>query len=194
MTAEKGEIPVISVVGLQKSGKTTTVEHLVKRLVQLGYKVGTIKSMVHSNFTIDVEGKDTYRHKQAGADFVISLSRNETAYIENNPRRQDVGEVSRLFPEGTDMVIGEGLYDTGPGIYQLVACRSIDSMEDTFKVRNIGDNVVALTGIMSNVSMEHPPYPVFNATDEKGLEALVELLLEKIGFAIPDDMEKVEPL
>lgn len=193
MSEIKNRVPVISVVGLQKSGKTTTVERLVKRLVEMGFRVGTIKSMVHSNFTIDVEGKDTYRHKQAGADFVISLSRNETAYIENNPRRQDVGEVSRLFPEGTDIVIGEGLYDTGPGIYQLVACRSSDTIEDTFKVRNIGDNVVALTGIMSNEVHEHARYPVFNATNEKDLETLVILLLEKIGSAIPEDMGKVEP-
>ncbi len=192
MTAKKGDIPIISVVGLQKSGKTTTVERLVKRLVEMGYKVGTIKSMVHSNFTIDVEGKDTYRHKQAGADFVISLSRNETAYIENNPRRQDVGEVSRLFPDGTDIVVGEGLYDTGPRIYQLVACRSSETIEDTFKVRNIGDNVVALTGIMSNEIVEHPLYPVFNATNPKDLEAVVELLLERIGSATERNAEMEE--
>ena len=84
------------------------------------------------------------------------------------------------------------MYDTGPGIYQLVACRSPELIEDTFRVRNIGDNVVALTGIMSNESVEHPLYPVFNAMNEKDLEALVKFLLEKTGSAIPEDLEKGE--
>lgn len=182
MTTAKKEIPIISVVGLKKCGKTTTVERLVRRFSEMGFKVGTIKSMVHSNFTIDFEGKDTYRHKKAGARFVISLSRNETAYIENNPKRQTVDEVSKFFPDDTDLVVAEGLYDTGPNIFQLVACESGDTVEATFRVRNIGDNVVALTGIVSNEMNKHPRYPVFNAIDEKQLKRFIDMLLPKIGL------------
>ena len=178
----RSNVPIISVVGLQKSGKTTTVEHLVRRLAELGYRIGTIKSMVHSNFTIDVEGKDTYRHKQAGADFVISLSRNETAYIEANPRRQTIDAVSRLFPDDTDVIVAEGLYDTGPNIFQLVACQSESTVEDTFRVRNIGGNVVALTGIISGEIKWHPDYTVLNAMDEKQLNSFIDMLLPKIGL------------
>jgi len=182
LSEAKKAVPVISVVGLKKSGKTTVVEHIVKRLVTMNYRVGTIKSMVHSNFTIDVEGKDTFRHRQAGASFVISLSRNETAFIRTNPRRQDLDEISKLIPEDTDVVVSEGLNDTGPDIYQLVACKDINAMEETLRVRNIGENVVALTGLMSNKISEHSQYPIFNVTKDDELTTLIELLFERIGL------------
>ena len=182
MPKSSREVPIISVVGLKKSGKTTSVEHLVRSLAERGYRVGPIKSMVHSHFTIDVEGKDTYRHKEAGADFVISLSRNETAYIENNPKRQTIDEVSRLFPEDTDVVVAEGLYDTGPGIYQLVALRSRDAYGSTMKVRNIGDNVVAFTGIFSETEDELEGIPVVDTTDEDALEAFMKIIIPKIDL------------
>ena len=180
-------IPVISVVGLKKSGKTTVVENIVKRLVEMEFRVGTIKSMVHSNFTMDIEGKDTYRHRQAGAGFVISLSRNETAFIQNNPRRQDIKEVSRLIPEDTDVVVSEGLRDIGPDIYQLVAAKDLGMMEETMRIRNIGENVVALTGIMANKLRKHPRYPVFNVTNDDDLTLLVDLLLGKTGLQYGPD-------
>ncbi len=182
MLGVKKSIPIISVVGLKKSGKTTVVECLVRRLVELGFRVGTIKSMVHSNFTIDVKGKDTYRHREAGASFVISLSRNETVYIQNNPRRNDLEEVSRLFPEETDVVVSEGLRDTGPSIFQLVACRDLGTVEETFRVRNIGENVVALTGLLANEITEHSSYPIINVTKDDELNSLIELLIEKTGL------------
>lgn len=183
LETDAGNVPIISVVGLKKSGKTTTVEHIVKYLVQRGYRVGTIKSMVHSNFTIDMEGKDTYRHKTAGAGFVISLSRNETAYIENNPKRQTIDEVSKLFPDDTDVVVAEGLHDTGPGIYQLVALRERGLYGSTLKVRNIGENVVALTGIFSMDMKMHEGIPVVDATNLSALDSFMEILLPKLGLA-----------
>ena len=182
LSIAKKAIPVISVVGLKKTGKTTVVERIVKRLVEMGFRVGTIKSMVHSNFTIDVKGKDTYRHRQAGASFVISLSRNETAFIRNNPRQQDLEELSQLFTEDTDVVVAEGLRDTGPDIYQLVACKDLEMMEETMRVRNISKNVLALTGILANEISEHPQYPIFNVTKDDELTLLLELLIEKIGL------------
>jgi molybdopterin-guanine dinucleotide biosynthesis protein MobB len=145
-------------------------------------RVGTIKSMVHSNFTIDVKGKDTYRHRKAGASFVISLSRNETAFIRTNTHRQDLEEISRLFPEDTDVVVAEGLHDTGPGIFQLIACKDLEMLEETMRVRNIGENVVALSGLMANKLTEHSRYPIFNVMKDDELNILVEILIERIGL------------
>ena len=52
-------VPRISVVGSRHSGKTATVEAIVRELTGRGYKVATAKHIHDANFTIDTEGRDT---------------------------------------------------------------------------------------------------------------------------------------
>ena len=68
---------IISIVGTKNTGKTTLVIKIVKELVKRGYKVGTIK---HMHETFDVESRDTWKHKEAGAELVIG-SGNETFFL-----------------------------------------------------------------------------------------------------------------
>ena len=96
---------IVSLIGLKKSGKTTCVEALVREFKGRGMKVGAVKSMVHSRFTVDTEGKDTWRHQRAGADFVISLSKDEMAYIERRPARSRLDEFLRFVPSDTDVLV-----------------------------------------------------------------------------------------
>ncbi|MEM3673222.1 MAG: molybdopterin-guanine dinucleotide biosynthesis protein B [Candidatus Bathyarchaeia archaeon] len=72
----------IAVVGSKSSGKTTTIEVLTKGLTNLGYKVAAVKHISESNFTIDTEGKDTWRFAQSGAKTIVSVSSKEIAVIE----------------------------------------------------------------------------------------------------------------
>ena len=62
---------IVSLIGLKKCGKTTTSEALISEFKSRGMKVGGVKWMVQASFTIDTEGKDTWRHQQAGADFTV---------------------------------------------------------------------------------------------------------------------------
>ena len=66
-------IPVVSIVGKSKAGKTALIESLVAELKQRGYRVATIK---HSpeGFELDQPGKDSWRHVQSGSDAVIISS------------------------------------------------------------------------------------------------------------------------
>ncbi|MFZ3062973.1 MAG: molybdopterin-guanine dinucleotide biosynthesis protein MobB, partial [Actinomycetota bacterium] len=52
-------IPVISIVGRPKEGKTALIEDLVTELKKRGYRVGTIKHHAHEDFEIDQPGKPT---------------------------------------------------------------------------------------------------------------------------------------
>ena len=63
---------VIGVVGYSGVGKTTLVERLVERLAERG-TVGTVKHLGHEG-DIDTEGKDTARHRAAGADVTYGLT------------------------------------------------------------------------------------------------------------------------
>jgi molybdopterin-guanine dinucleotide biosynthesis protein B len=56
----------IHIIGRKNSGKTTLVVDLVRHFCSLGYRVGTIKH-THHHHELDTPGKDSYRHRQAGA-------------------------------------------------------------------------------------------------------------------------------
>lgn len=71
-------VPRIHIVGRQNSGKTTLIVELVEHLSGLGYGVGTIKH-THHRHELDTPGKDSYRHRNAGAVAVGILSRGMSA-------------------------------------------------------------------------------------------------------------------
>jgi molybdopterin-guanine dinucleotide biosynthesis protein MobB len=98
----------IAVVGSKSSGKTTTVEVLTKGLTNLGYKVAAVKHISEPNFTIDTEGKDTWRFAQSGAKTIVSVSSKEIAVIEKVNeeilRLKDIIKKCR----GNDVILLEG--------------------------------------------------------------------------------------
>ena len=57
---------IVAVCGVKNSGKTTLMEKLITAFSQKGYQVASIKHDAHS-FDADTPGKDSYRHKAAGA-------------------------------------------------------------------------------------------------------------------------------
>lgn len=69
---------VIGFSGYSGSGKTTLVEQLIKLLVTAGQRVSVVKH-AHHDFDIDHEGKDSYRHRQAGAFEVVIASNRRLA-------------------------------------------------------------------------------------------------------------------
>ena len=68
------------VASCSNTGKTVLIEGLIKELKNRGYTVATIKHDVHG-FDIDKEGKDTWRHRKAGAEAVIISSKERMALI-----------------------------------------------------------------------------------------------------------------
>lgn len=73
---------IIAVIGSKSSGKTTTIEVLTKELTKRGYKIAAVKHIPEPNFSIDKEGKDTWRFAQSGAKTIMSVASNEVATIE----------------------------------------------------------------------------------------------------------------
>jgi molybdopterin-guanine dinucleotide biosynthesis adapter protein len=100
-------IPVVSVVGKSNSGKTTLVEKMIGELVRRGYRVATIKHNRHG-FEIDHEGKDSWRHKQAGARTAVIASPNRVAVVEDTERDFDIGELVSRYIRDADIVLSEG--------------------------------------------------------------------------------------
>ncbi|HIE19139.1 TPA: molybdopterin-guanine dinucleotide biosynthesis protein B [Candidatus Bathyarchaeota archaeon] len=71
-------IPILAVLGRKNSGKTTVAERIVSTLVKRGLKVAVAKHISKKGFSMDSEGKDTWRYSDVGATPVIAVSDRET--------------------------------------------------------------------------------------------------------------------
>ncbi len=100
-------IPIVSIVGTSDSGKTTLIEKLVPELVRRGYRVATIKHDVHG-FEVDREGKDSWRHKQAGAHTVVISSPQKLALIRDVDHDAELGELRDKYIQNVDIILSEG--------------------------------------------------------------------------------------
>ena len=106
-------IPILSVVGRSKSGKTTLLEKLIRELAARGRRVGTIKHHYHGPVTVDVPGKDSWRHRQAGAHAVALVSPDTVFVVRDTPAAISLESLTHLAFCGVDLVLTEG-FKSGP--------------------------------------------------------------------------------
>lgn len=100
-------IPIISIVGKSDSGKTTLIEKLVPELTRRGYRIATVKHDVHG-FEVDREGKDSWRHKRAGAHTVVISSPKKVALIRDVEGDLSLMEIRDKLIRDVDLVLSEG--------------------------------------------------------------------------------------
>lgn len=99
---------VFGVTGWKNSGKTTLMERLVAEITARGVSVSTIKH-AHHNVDVDQPGKDSYRHRQAGAREVVLASSNRWALM-HELRDEAEPTLERLLAHiaPVDLVLIEG--------------------------------------------------------------------------------------
>jgi molybdopterin-guanine dinucleotide biosynthesis protein B len=112
---------VFGFAGYSGSGKTTLIEQLIPRLVLRGLRVSLIKH-AHHLFDIDKPGKDSYRHREAGASEVLITSDQRWVLmheLRDEPEPSLDEQLRRFSP--CDLVLVEG-YKHAP-IPKLEVCR-----------------------------------------------------------------------
>ena len=98
---------VINIVGYSSNvGKTLLIENLIKELKSRGYIIATIKHDVHG-FDIDKKGKDTYKHREAGAETVVISSKNRFAMIKELNEEIEFNDIIKLLLD-KDIILVEG--------------------------------------------------------------------------------------
>jgi molybdopterin-guanine dinucleotide biosynthesis adapter protein len=99
----------IGFAGFSGSGKTTLVECLIPALKLRGLRVSVVKH-AHHKFDIDYPGKDTYRHREAGAFEVVAASDRRLALIREfeQPASLTVHQLIAELDDGVDWVLVEG--------------------------------------------------------------------------------------
>jgi molybdopterin-guanine dinucleotide biosynthesis protein B len=105
---------VVGFSGYSGSGKTTLVESLLRYFTAAGIRVSVLKH-AHHRFEIDTPGKDTWRHREAGAYEVLAASDTLIALQRRLRPPQDVGldTLLGMFDPAVDWVFVEG-YKSAP--------------------------------------------------------------------------------
>ena len=165
---------VYGVTGWKNSGKTTLTERLVAEFVMRGLSVSTLKH-AHHTFEIDRPGKDSHRHRLAGARQVLVSSAERWALMSENrgaPEPPLAALLARLDP--VDLVLIEGYKrDRHPKIEcrRAATARSLIALEDP-----------TIEAIASDAPIE-AAVPVLPLDDVAGI---ADFILVRTGLAAPD--------
>jgi molybdopterin-guanine dinucleotide biosynthesis protein MobB len=156
-------IPVVTIIGKSKSGKTTLLEKLIPALKQRGYRVGTVKHHSHTKFEIDQPGKDSWRHAQAGSQHVVIAAPDKIASYRFLEAELSLDEVLNEFQD-VDIVLVEGYKRAGkPAIEIILGEKGVDQIGSPEQL------IAIVTDIQVN-----SPIPQFNHNDIPGIAALIE--------------------
>ena len=136
--------PAIAFIGYQNSGKTTLVEKVISILTARGLRVGSLKHHGHAGFDIDVPGKDSWRHAQAGSRHVGLISADRYAEYADTTQELPVEEMLARYTD-VDVVIVEGY--KAAGLPNIVVARSgVDRMRGKSSAELVDERTIALAG------------------------------------------------
>lgn len=137
---------VAAIVGHQGSGKTTLIERLIPAIQALGLTVSTIKHTHHHRFELEPPGKDSHRHRSAGASEVIIASDTGWARIASSPQPASL-EVLLHQLRPVDVVLVEGFK-------QLDWLRRVEVFRGSGAPLALSDPGIAAVAVPQGVELE----------------------------------------
>lgn len=150
----------LAVVGAKNSGKTTVIEGLIRHLTAKGYRVATIKHTSHRH-RFDTPGKDSYRHREAGADLTVAMSLEEIAVF-SQPDSFDVEQFQDTTMGRFDIWLIEGNHQADHP--KVLVTRLLRDFAD-----ELPNNIIATIG----PEQIDDSLPRFEETDYEGLGTFV---------------------
>lgn len=161
---------VYGIVGWKNAGKTGLMERLVTQITGRGFSVSTVKHAHHS-FDVDHAGKDSFRHRVAGATEVLLASRNRFALMHElrdapEPALEDL--LAHLSP--VDLVLIEG--------YKRDTHRKIEAhrVETGNPLIAPGDPTIRAVASDAPLTLD---CPVFDLNDT---DAIADFILSEVGL------------
>ncbi len=149
--------PVFGITGYKDVGKTTLTAGLVEILSARGLVISTVKH-AHEIFEIDHEGRDSYRHRQAGALEVAVVSRSRWAIVHElgGAREPSLASVlEKLSP--CDLILIEG--------YKEERHAKIEVRRKGVDHPGIAENDSSIVAIASDMDIPGQGVPVFDLND-----------------------------
>jgi len=177
---------VVAALGQSGSGKTVTLEYLVRCFSSEGYRVGVVKHVHHRGFTIDTEGKNTWRYAQAGAKVIAAVSPDEVAIIKKTLQETEgISQVlDALRGEGLDVIFIEGyhgLIANRVDVLKILTAKDVKLLEEML-MEGIVEPVLAVSGLVAkNYEGSYiGKYPVVKIPEEG--QILVDLIKQQLKF------------
>ncbi len=158
------------VIGWKNAGKTGLMERLVAEISGRGFSVSTVKH-AHHVFDVDQPGKDSYRHRAAGAREVLLASRKRFALMhelreEEEPTLEEL--LGKLAP--VDLVLVEGYKrDQHPKVEAYRA-------ETGNPLIAPGDTTIRAIASDTQITSDRP---VFDLNDTR---AIADFILSEVGL------------
>lgn len=170
--------PAIAFIGYQNSGKTTLVEKVIAELTARGLAVGSLKHHGHHGFDIDVPGKDSWRHAQAGSRHVGLVCSTRYAEYADTEEEIPLEELLKRYTD-VDVVIVEGFKTAGlPNI--IVARSGVDRLRNESSLELVDKNTRAIACNDVFASHVHLNIPVVDINDAAGVADVVEAYLAHV--------------
>ena len=161
---------VFGVVGWKNAGKTGLMERLVTEITSRGFTVSTVKH-AHHTFDVDHEGKDSHRHRVAGAQEVLLASGNRFALM-HELRDEDEPTLAELLTKlaPVDLVLIEG--------YKRDAHPKIEAFRAETNNPLIATDDPTIRAVASDTPMELDR-PVFDLNDTT---CVADFILAEVGL------------
>ncbi len=170
---------IISIVGLSGSGKTTLLERLIRELKWRGLSVGTIKHSSHPH-PMDMPGKDSWRHKKAGAERTLFVGPTTLQYVADLEDEPTPKSLAGLYMSGLDIVLVEGFLTEEGDKIEVV--RSERSKRPICKPGEIEGTVGGLIAVMSDLDAKALGEPGVEVLDVDDIEGLANLIMERFSL------------
>lgn len=168
---------LFGIVGWKDAGKTTLVERLVRELTGRGFTVSTVKH-AHHNAQVDHKGRDSYRHREAGATETALVTPNRWALMHENRGEPEI-ELEAMLEHLTrvDLVLIEGFKTAPHPKLEVRLAAQTDDPQLKGRIKNVvaiaTDNPGALESANKNA-------PVFDRDD---IERIADLIVSFTGLA-----------
>jgi len=183
---------IVAVVGGSNSGKTTAVEALIRGLTKRGYTVTCAKHIPNQpEFTIDTEGKDTWRYAKAGANSVLSVALNELTVIKKvDTTEYSLEQVVAETPEA-DIILLEGFKDLvgqDSSIPKLVTAKTVNEIHTALERYK---NILAF---VTSIPDEEVETKISCVDVLKEPEKLVDLVNNKVAVLVERKRKREEKI
>ncbi|MFY0661853.1 MAG: molybdopterin-guanine dinucleotide biosynthesis protein B [Shimia sp.] len=162
---------IYGVVGWKNSGKTGLMERLVTEITDRGFSVSTVKHAHHS-FDVDHPGKDSHRHRVAGAREVLLASKSRWALM-HELRDEDEPTLEELLTKlsDVDLVLVEG--------YKRDAHRKVEAHRQETGNALISPEDPTIRAIASDVPLDNEK-PIFDLNNTK---EIADFILSDLGLS-----------
>jgi len=176
-------IPAVAFVGKQNSGKTVLLEKVIAGLAQRKIRVATVKHHSHAGFEFDIEGKDSWRHRQAGSMQTVVAAPDQIASVRHLSGEVELKQIietiifeSLVFGEMPQIILVEGYRHGGLPTIELFRANNPNDAQRDLGVE--GNEIIAVVTDIQRVvgQAEALNLPVFGF---ENIDSICDFLIER---------------